>query len=217
MNNQTVSDTPSLEIIVLGILQTYTFFGALVLDLLPEAGSFLTGLILIRTYTLCQGYRPMAIALVVTFLTYFVAQIYDSLPTLILIINIATVILDALAFVAVIHRLWGIWRLGRSLGLQNSDDLVTSIVRQGILRLSTLLICKSTIDLRRQNTQRSVPNNQSASLQNNPARTLTLIFERMHESIMTEMGEINDPINIDLTVAGAEEGDSERLPNDEMC
>ncbi|GJJ15831.1 hypothetical protein Clacol_010109 [Clathrus columnatus] len=52
------------------------------------------------------------------------------LPTLILIINISTVISDALAFVAVIYRVWGLWKLGRSLDLETGDNLVTSILQQ---------------------------------------------------------------------------------------
>ncbi|GJJ11598.1 hypothetical protein Clacol_005833 [Clathrus columnatus] len=115
------------------------------------------------------------------------------LPTLLLINNITTVTLDALAFIAVIHRVWGLWKLGRSLDLEgNSNDFITIIFRQ---------------DLRRRNAQRSV-NNQSAAVQNNPVRTITLIFERMHESIMTEMGERNHhPVHIDLPSA-SEGGDN---------
>ncbi|GJJ11586.1 hypothetical protein Clacol_005821 [Clathrus columnatus] len=140
----------------------------LFLDLLPEAMS---------SITLCD---KLGLSARVTSLC--------ALPTLILINNTMTVTSDVLAFVAVIHRVWGLWKLGRSLGLENSDDLITTIFRQ---------------DLRRQNAQRSV-HNQSASVQNNPIRTISLIFERMHESIMTEMGERNHPVHIDHP--GASEG-----------
>ncbi|GJJ11613.1 hypothetical protein Clacol_005848 [Clathrus columnatus] len=164
----------------------------LFLDLLPEAMS---------SITLCD---KLGISAHATSVLSFIG-VQGSLPTLLLINNTTTVTLDALAFVAVIHRVWGLWKLGRSLDLEISNDLITTIFRQGLLRLSTLLICESTIDLRRRNAQRSI-HNQSAAVQNNPVRTITLIFERMHESIMTEMGERNHPVHIDHP--GASEGDN---------
>ncbi|GJJ06916.1 hypothetical protein Clacol_001112 [Clathrus columnatus] len=114
------------------------------------------------------------------------------LPALNLTINIGIVLSDFLAFAAVIHRLWGLWRLKQSLGLQSSNDLVTSIIRQGLLSLSSLLLCESTIDLRRRNAQKSAPNQSDfdlASFQNDPVRSIGIIFARFHESIMTEIGE----------------------------
>ncbi|GJJ06151.1 hypothetical protein Clacol_000340 [Clathrus columnatus] len=79
--------------------------------------------------------------------------------------------------------------------------------------LSTLLICEFTIDLRRRNTK-TLTTGQSAvtlptlSFQENPAQSQSIrrtVLGRLHESIMTEMGESDDPMDIDnLTLNSVE-------------
>ncbi|GJJ13575.1 hypothetical protein Clacol_007831 [Clathrus columnatus] len=81
---------------------------------------------------------------------------------------------------------------------QNTHPKLTSYPR-----LSSLLICEFTLDLRRWNRQRSAPN-QSAlelptlSFQENPAQAVLTIFGRLRESIITEMGDRNDLVELDL-------------------
>ncbi|GJJ15475.1 hypothetical protein Clacol_009753 [Clathrus columnatus] len=127
--------------------------------------------------------------------------------------------MDILAFVMVIRQLWGLWKVKRSLGLQNSQDLTTSLLEQGryihietniishmlhystlagILRfsLSTLLMCEFTIDLRRRNKKDSIPNQSALNLptlsfKDNPVQSIRSILGRLHESIVAEMGEGN--------------------------
>ncbi|GJJ13752.1 hypothetical protein Clacol_008008 [Clathrus columnatus] len=90
------------------------------------------GLISLRTYALCQGYRQMITALSVTSLTALAAEIYASYGVVSAIENIATILFDALAFITVIHQVWGLWRLKKALGMQGNGDFVMLILRQGI-------------------------------------------------------------------------------------
>ncbi|GJJ06907.1 hypothetical protein Clacol_001103 [Clathrus columnatus] len=106
--------------------------------------------------------------------------------------NIAIVCADVLAFVAVIHQVWGLWKLKRSLGLESNKDVATILLRQCILRfcfvlgisttqllfafdvadtfnpiqniLSALLLCEFTLDLRRRNTTKSASNQTAFDL-----------------------------------------------------
>ncbi|GJJ06902.1 hypothetical protein Clacol_001098 [Clathrus columnatus] len=91
--------------------------------------SIVTGLIFIRTYALCQGYLPMTIAWSAIFLAALASTFY-SLIVAGRIHNIALLLLDALAFATLIHQVWGLWKLKRSLGLQNNQSLTTSLIKQ---------------------------------------------------------------------------------------
>ncbi|GJJ13562.1 hypothetical protein Clacol_007817 [Clathrus columnatus] len=116
------------------------------------------------------------------------------------------ILLDLLAFIVVIRRVWGLWKLKRGLRLlSNSGDLVTSLLEQGLLRfafrrLSSLLICEFTLDLRRRNATKPIFH-QSAmdlptlSFRENPAQSVRTVLGRLHESIVAEMGESNDVAN----------------------
>ncbi|GJJ15102.1 hypothetical protein Clacol_009377 [Clathrus columnatus] len=210
--------------IITQVIQLFSFIG-------------IQGLVAIRTYSLCQGYLPMTIALIITFLIALAVQIYDSLFSfrgpvtlrIILIHSIAVILSDTLAFVGIFRQVWGLWRLKRSLGLQNNDFL-TSLLKQGTLSycfvlsltmsqiflsffapvvptvisslpivLSTLLICEFTLDLRRRNAKKSAPNQLASlslptlSFQENPVQSVRTVLGRLHESIVAEMGERNDP------------------------
>ncbi|GJJ15106.1 hypothetical protein Clacol_009381 [Clathrus columnatus] len=145
------------------------------------------GLVSIRAYSLCQGYRPMAVALSITFLTALIVQFYGPLATRLFLIQIVAIILsDTLASIAVIRQVWGVWRLKRSLGLQGNDFL-TLLLQQG---------------LRRRNKKVPAPNPTALSLptlsfQDNPVQTARSVLGRLHENIVAEMGERNDPLAMD--------------------
>ncbi|GJJ10094.1 hypothetical protein Clacol_004320 [Clathrus columnatus] len=68
--------------------------------------------------------------------------------------------------------------------------------------LSTILMCEFTLDLRRRNMEKSIPN-QSAlelpniSFQDNPVQSMQSVLGRLHENIISEMGEGNDSVAID--------------------
>ncbi|GJJ10209.1 hypothetical protein Clacol_004435 [Clathrus columnatus] len=171
----------------------------------------------VRTLALCHGYRPMTIALSTTFFTAVILAIYAAILTLILVGNIATVLLDLLAFIAVLYQVWSLWKEKRKLGLHTDKDFVTLLLRQGkstlikdighskINLLSVTLICEFTQDLRRRNAARSLPNQSSLELpdlnflsQANRGRSIQSVFGRLQESIIADMGERNDPVgNID--------------------
>ncbi|GJJ10455.1 hypothetical protein Clacol_004681 [Clathrus columnatus] len=113
-------------------------------------------------------------------------------PILFLVENITIILSDVLAFLAVIHQVWGLWKEKRRLRLQAGKDLVTLLLQQGILRfsfvlfitvtqvivqyigsdiilfqnvLSTILICEFTLGLRRRNTTaRSLPTQSALEL-----------------------------------------------------
>ncbi|GJJ10096.1 hypothetical protein Clacol_004322 [Clathrus columnatus] len=92
------------------------------------------GLIIVRAYALCQGYRPMAVALSATFFTFLVLYIYGSNPYLAalnLAFNIALFLSDVLAFLPVIYQVWGLWRERQRLRLQTNADFVTLLLLQG--------------------------------------------------------------------------------------
>ncbi|GJJ15473.1 hypothetical protein Clacol_009751 [Clathrus columnatus] len=108
------------------------------------------------------------------------------------------ILLDMLAFVMVIYQLWGLWKIKRSLALQNSQELTTSLLEQGTLRfsLSTLLMCEFTMDLRRRNTKDFDPNQSALTLptlsfQENPVQSIRSALGHLHESIIAEIGERN--------------------------
>ncbi|GJJ05904.1 hypothetical protein Clacol_000091 [Clathrus columnatus] len=115
--------------------------------------------------------------------------------------DILTIILDLLAFIAVIRQVWGVWKLKRSVGLQSngSKDIVTLLLQQ------VLLICDFTIALRERNTkvytlnqsELSLPAFRFASqtqtqLTHTPAHTHRgSMAGRLRESVIAEMGENN--------------------------
>ncbi|GJJ15456.1 hypothetical protein Clacol_009734 [Clathrus columnatus] len=164
------------------------------LEVLPFIG--VQGLISIRAYALCQGYRPVTIGLAVTFLIALGAQIYAAF-TASLLNNISIIISDVLAFAVVIRQVWGLWKLKQSSGLKDNKDLITALFHQGILRfsLSTLLICEFTLAVRRRNGARSTDYDQSTlstpAFQENPVHSVRFVLGHLHESILTEMGERN--------------------------
>ncbi|GJJ15101.1 hypothetical protein Clacol_009376 [Clathrus columnatus] len=94
----------------------------------------------------------------------------------------AIIVSDTLAFAGIFRQVWGLWRLKRSLGLQNNDFL-TSLLQQ---------------DLRRRNANKSAPNQLAdlslpiLSFQENPVQSVRTVLGRLHESIVAEMGERND-------------------------
>ncbi|GJJ10364.1 hypothetical protein Clacol_004590 [Clathrus columnatus] len=174
-----------------------------------------------------------------------IAYIY----TLVLIQNIATILLDVLAFLAVICQVWGQWKEKRRSGLHTAKDFATLLLQQGILRfsfalfasvtnlvtayispmvgtyvgafqnvLSVILICEFTLDLRRRNTTtRSLPNlsalefaDLNLSSQENPeVRSIQSIFGRLHERMIADMGERNDPVSMGIDAPDQGEPDLE--------
>ncbi|GJJ05931.1 hypothetical protein Clacol_000118 [Clathrus columnatus] len=136
-----------------------------------------------------------------------------ALQTIVFIRDIATILLDALALVGVIYQAWGIWKFKRSIGLQiNGKNLVTSLLRQGVLRFCFVLLITATtailtivqpftIALRRRNMKHSIPNlsdihlpTLSSPSQGGQARTQP-ILGRIHESLLAEMEERSDPMD----------------------
>ncbi|GJJ10127.1 hypothetical protein Clacol_004353 [Clathrus columnatus] len=134
---------------------------------------------------------------------------------LILVVNLAALILDVLAFGAVIRQVWALWKEKRRLHLHTNKDFVTLLFQQGILRfsledqisapfktLSSLLICEFTMDLRRRNETKLLPNRYALELpdlnQHNP------------DNIIADMGERNDQV-------GVTDGQSEERSNQETA
>ncbi|GJJ14478.1 hypothetical protein Clacol_008742 [Clathrus columnatus] len=147
-------------------------------------------------------------------------KVQGSFAALDLIRDIAIILSDMLAVIAVVYQVWGVWKLKRSAGLQSTEDLVTLLLRQGISRfflrrqedlfvaailgtlqnvLSSLLICEFTLDLRQRNAKRSVTNPSGLNLptisfQGNSVRT---VLTRLHGTIVAEMGEMIELVDID--------------------
>ncbi|GJJ10362.1 hypothetical protein Clacol_004588 [Clathrus columnatus] len=143
------------------------------------------------------------------------------ITTLALVENVATVLSDVLAFLAVIRQVWGLWKEKRRLRLHIGRDFVTlllqqvtellidytagsdTIVCQNVL--STILICEFTLDLRRRNTTTgSLPNPSALELpglnlpsQNNSVRPMQSVLGRLQGSIIADMRERSDPAGID--------------------
>ncbi|GJJ10664.1 hypothetical protein Clacol_004891 [Clathrus columnatus] len=148
-------------------------------------------------------------------------------PILVIVENVTTVLSDVLAFLAVIRQVWGLWKEKRRLGLHTGKDFVTLLLQQVSrikcpfmllpLRLSVILICEFTLDLRRRNTTRSLPNqsalefpNLNPSSQDNPeARSIQSVLGHLQESIIADMGERNDPMSMGIDAPGQGEPDLE--------
>ncbi|GJJ10123.1 hypothetical protein Clacol_004349 [Clathrus columnatus] len=71
-------------------------------------------------------------------------------------------------------------------------------------RLSTILICEFTLDLRRRNETRSLPNLSALKLpdlnptpRDNPIRSIQSVIGRLHETIIADMGEWDDSVDAD--------------------
>ncbi|GJJ10439.1 hypothetical protein Clacol_004665 [Clathrus columnatus] len=192
-----------------------------------------------------------------------VQMISQDLPayitTLILVGNVAVILSDVLAFLGVIHQVWGLWKEKRKLNLHSTGkDFVTLLLQQGkftliktpmgdehskinlyvlsgILRfsfvlfisitqviidyvlpivgadvtafqniLSIILICEFTLDLRRRNATRSLPNQSALELpdlnlssQGNPVRSIQSVLGRLQERMIANMGERSDTVDID--------------------
>ncbi|GJJ10100.1 hypothetical protein Clacol_004326 [Clathrus columnatus] len=66
---------------------------------------------------------------------------------------------------------------------------------------SSIFMCEFTLDLRRRNREKSIPN-QSAlelsilSFRDNPVQSIQSVFGRLQENIISEMGERNDFVAI---------------------
>ncbi|GJJ10141.1 hypothetical protein Clacol_004367 [Clathrus columnatus] len=82
--------------------------------------------------------------------------------------------------------------------------------------LSSILICEFTLDLRRRNTTRSLSNQSALELpdlnpssQHNPGQSIQSILGRLQESIIADMGERNDRVDIDGTGPGEGESNHE--------
>ncbi|GJJ14073.1 hypothetical protein Clacol_008330 [Clathrus columnatus] len=91
------------------------------------------------------------------------------------------------------------------IGVQG-NDIDRTILQLGnpllLQRLSSLLICEFTLDLRRRNEQKAAFNRSALSLPNlsfqvNPVQSMRSMFGRLQENIVAEMGESNDIVNID--------------------
>ncbi|GJJ10126.1 hypothetical protein Clacol_004352 [Clathrus columnatus] len=142
-----------------------------------------------------------------------------DLLTLFLVNNVAIILSDLLAFLAVIRQVWGLWKEKRELRLHTDNDFVTLLLQQvgtDIAAfqnvLSTILICEFTLDLRRRNTAQSLPNQSALELsdlnlssQHNPVRSIRSVLGRLQESIIAVMGERNDPVGVDDTGPDEEE------------
>ncbi|GJJ10124.1 hypothetical protein Clacol_004350 [Clathrus columnatus] len=130
-----------------------------------------------------------------------------TIITAYLVAYVAVILLDVLAFSAVVRQVWGLWKEKRRLGLHTNNDLVTLFVQQdcrnGLLIclppswLSDLFICEFILDLRRWNTTKSLFNlsalefpDLSLSSQENPVRST-------RSSIIANMGGLNDPVAVD--------------------
>ncbi|GJJ10346.1 hypothetical protein Clacol_004572 [Clathrus columnatus] len=170
--------------------------------------------------SLCNDLESLADAIEI--FPFIGVQAYLAIS--ILIHNVATILSDILAFVAVIHQVWGLWKEKRRLGLHTGKDFATLVLQQdfciqfkspqilpipgtyvGVFQnvLSTILICEFTLDLRRRNT-RSLPNlspfelpDLNLSSQDNPVRSIRPVLGRLQESIIADMGERSDPIGLD--------------------
>ncbi|GJJ10095.1 hypothetical protein Clacol_004321 [Clathrus columnatus] len=113
------------------------------------------------------------------------------------------IIWDVLAFLAVIRQVWGLWREKRRLHLHTNADVVSLLFQQEILRfsLSIILTCEFTLGLRRRNTENAIINQSALELPNisfreNPAQSIQSVLGRLHENIISEMGERNDSATV---------------------
>ncbi|GJJ10324.1 hypothetical protein Clacol_004550 [Clathrus columnatus] len=154
------------------------------------------------------------------------------LPIIILLQNVTTVLSDVLAFIAVIHQLWGLWKEKRRLHLHTGKDFTTLLLQQAtqvIISylvgsevtafqnvLSTILICEFTLDLRRRNTTtRSLPNLSNlefgdlnlSSHDNAEVRSIRSVLGRLQKSIIADMRERNDPVSMDNNAPDQREPD----------
>ncbi|GJJ05889.1 hypothetical protein Clacol_000076 [Clathrus columnatus] len=196
----------------------------------------------------------MAVVLLITFLAPIGLEIYLLLDILTFTRDILTILLDLLAFIGVIHQVWGLWRLKRSVGLRSNDskDIVTLLLQQGIVRfcfvltittvttalalaqqnsianaifdpfqqvVAVLLICDFTIALRERNMKTSTLNQSALSLptfrlasqtqtQSTPIHTQRSMSRRLSESIIAEMGEINNLVDVEIDSLHLGESDS---------
>ncbi|GJJ10280.1 hypothetical protein Clacol_004506 [Clathrus columnatus] len=119
-----------------------------------------------------------------------------------LVSNVAGILTDVLAFLAIIYQLWGLWKEKRRLHLHTEKDFVTLLLQQ------VILICEFTLDLRRRHTMMRPPPNQSAlelpdlnplSQNNSVVRPIQSVLDRLQERIIDDMGERNDLVGIDGT------------------
>ncbi|GJJ07028.1 hypothetical protein Clacol_001226 [Clathrus columnatus] len=92
------------------------------------------------------------------------------------------------------------------------------------LRLSSILLCEFTLDLRRRNTKNlNLVSNQSAidlptlSFRNNPIQSTRSVLGRFHENLMAEMGERNRlPGDVDGQTSEELDDDSYGMNIDEV-
>ncbi|GJJ16062.1 hypothetical protein Clacol_010341 [Clathrus columnatus] len=156
--------------------------------------------------------------------------------------NISLILLETLTFIALIRQIWGLWKLKKSLGLRNKQNLTTLLIQQerhdlsssstivvstitilwiantvltrpsqiisySFKTFSTLLICELTIHIRRKNQQNAVLNQSALNLptisfHENPVQSIRSALGRLHESIVVEMGERSDQVNVDELGSG---------------
>ncbi|GJJ05852.1 hypothetical protein Clacol_000039 [Clathrus columnatus] len=154
-----------------------------------------------------------------------------SLNIVVFIRDIVPIVSDALAFIGIVYQVLGIWKSKKRLGLQSNhkQDLVTSLLQQGVLRfsLSTIIICEFTLALRRRNMEKSTANMSGIRLptlslpsQNDPTQTQQSVLERLRESLIAEMAERPDPADSPnsgkLDVDGLQDNDDSDNPQDNM-
>ncbi|GJJ10369.1 hypothetical protein Clacol_004595 [Clathrus columnatus] len=162
---------------------------------------------------------------------YPYASHHPYLNKLLLVDNVAVILTDILAFLAVIRQVWGLWKERRRLSLhtlllQQVAQLVISyispVVGNGVVAfqnvLSVILICEFTLDLRRRNTTaRSLPNQSdlelpdlNLSFQHTPeVISIQSVLGRLQESIIADMGERNDPVSMGIDAPDQREPDLE--------
>ncbi|GJJ10305.1 hypothetical protein Clacol_004531 [Clathrus columnatus] len=191
-----VSPTPNPKEIMMpqtSLCNGLQFFSDAI-ETLPFIG--VQGLISIRTLALCQGYWPMAVALSTTFLAALILDIYvviidrcDSQP-FVLIVTVTQLVVDYNSPIA-------------------GSDVAAFQNALLPLRLSVILICEFTLDLRRRNTTTgSLPNPSALELpdlnlssQGNPGRSIKSVLGRLQEMIIADMEE-SDTVDIDVPVQG---------------
>lgn len=105
------------------------------------------GLLATRAYSMCNGNKIISSILAFGLLSYMGLQVYSLIAfpgcspgtsfqtnILNLIIDIITVCIDSFLFSICMWKIWEIWRLKRSTGIQGSNSLISVLLRQSILR-----------------------------------------------------------------------------------
>ncbi|GJJ10452.1 hypothetical protein Clacol_004678 [Clathrus columnatus] len=65
---------------------------------------------------------------------------HPYLVTLLLVNNVAVILSDVLAFLAVIYQVWGLWKEKRRLGLHTGKDFASLLLQQVLVTVSGVII-----------------------------------------------------------------------------